>query len=66
MKFVVYQCPVHKSFVSLCAEADGGGTRMLGSKCCPAQYSTRLAEWKLTPKQVREVIETLENDFNDH
>jgi hypothetical protein len=63
MKLVAHRCPSHPSFVSLCTETEHGGTRVLGGKCCPNQYSVRLAEWNLTRKQLREMIDVLENDI---
>ena len=56
----IYQCPEHQDFVTVCVEDDeSGGTRVLGSKCCPNQYRLRLKRWVLTDELRDELIEEL-------
>jgi hypothetical protein len=67
-RLVVYRCPVHANFVSLCVEEEGTGTRILGGKCCVDQYK-EVHWWIPTPDQWRnlqracdEALEELEDD----
>ena len=61
MKYlVIYQCPVHPTFRSAAIEEiEGNGTRVLGGKCCPKQYTVTLAKFPLTPDALRDLREEL-------
>ena len=55
MKFLaIYQCPVHRNFVTVAIEeANGGGLwRHLGGKCCIRQYQRLLIRWRITRQQM--------------
>lgn len=58
---VVSQCPVHPTFVTLHTDNENGGTRLLGGKCCPSQYSRTIGRWRLNAAECRSIIEELEH-----
>lgn len=57
----VYQCPVHPHMFTLCLDNADGGTRLLGSKCCPSMYQREIKRWYPTTAQFQELSEQFQN-----
>jgi hypothetical protein len=57
----VYECSRRGHGFTVTIETEeGGGTRLLGAKCCPAQYELRLKRWPLTPEVLHKIRDELE------
>ena len=49
---VIYQCPKHPSFVTICIDsASGSGRRFFTGKCCVSQYAKKLKSIPLTDRR---------------
>jgi hypothetical protein len=59
-RIAVYQCPAHRHMHSICIEGSAGGTRVLGAKCCPRQYSQQISAWPLTEAIIDTLVDELE------
>ena len=57
---VIYRCPEHRRFMSLCVDGDGIGTRVAGGKCCPRQYIERMVSWRLTQELRDNLMEEMD------
>jgi hypothetical protein len=62
LRLVVYQCPIHQHFITICIDSDlGGGRRFFTGKCCVSQYAKKL---KSVPLTSRRQIESFIKELN--
>ena len=60
MKYLaIWRCTAH-DFTTLCLEnEDGGGTRLIGGKCC-GRLDQLVKRWVLSPEKAEEIVNEIQ------